>query len=498
MDNSHRHTPCAHLSRLRSLGGLLLLAASLLGMAPAALAQRAGEVEFSRGVGFAQTPGQLPRTLGKGLPLQEGDRLTIAEGSAAIIKLNDGTRMTLRPNSEMVVHQYQYKESASDNAMVLQLLRGGFRAITGLISKNSPNAARIQTTTATIGIRGTDFDARLCGPEYRVESAQVNASARPNAAAASAKLIDVQGDISAIDPAQAKRQLVTGAALYPGETIETGPAAKGVLIFRDDSRVTLGANTQLKVDSFVFDAQNPKEGSFLVSLVRGSLRALTGVIGKSNNRNVKFNTPTATIGIRGTGLDLDCGATASCNFFTWLGSIEVAQTGPGGQTGQNALQVLQAGQGLFVSRTEIRSLSAPTLEHLQRPDTVPVKLKELFGGASSTDTEQNAKTDKADRKSADNKSANGADNQASEPTNDKEEGLFVFVRDGHIQVTSAKETIHLGRGETGFARNDGLTGRPLNIPLFIQFDKVPLPNSANPMLNSVLGEMGKVSNNVCR
>jgi hypothetical protein len=30
----------------------------------------AGEVEFSRGVGFAQTPGQLPRTLGKGLPLK--------------------------------------------------------------------------------------------------------------------------------------------------------------------------------------------------------------------------------------------------------------------------------------------------------------------------------------------------------------------------------------------------------------------------------------------
>ena len=127
-----------------------------------ATAQTVGEVEFSRGAGFAQTATQTPRTLGKGLVLREGDRLTTADGAAAIIKLADGTRMTLRPNSEVVLQQYRFTESAPDNSMVMQLLRGGFRAITGLISKNSPNAASIRTSTATIGIRGTDFDARLC------------------------------------------------------------------------------------------------------------------------------------------------------------------------------------------------------------------------------------------------------------------------------------------------------------------------------------------------
>jgi hypothetical protein len=436
-----------------------LLGLLLIGISCTALAQRAGEVEFSRGVGFAQAPGQLPRTLGKGLALQEGDRLTIAEGSAAIIKLNDGTRMTLRPNSEMVVQQYKYQENASDNSMIMQLLRGGFRAITGLISKGSPNAARVQTTTATIGIRGTDFDARLCGPECGAESAKVPDAARQNVVAASAKLVTVQGAIHATDLSKTKRLLVEGASVYPGETVETAAAAKGVLVFRDDSRMTLGANTQFRVDSFVFDANNPKEGSFLVSLLRGSLRALTGVIGKTNTRNVGFNTPTATIGIRGTGLDMDCATPESCSFFTWLGTIEVTQTG------QTALQTLQAGQGLFVSRTEIRPLNAPTLEQLQRPDSVPVNLKQLFGTTGVTD---------------------------------QEEGLFVFVRDGHIEIASDKETLHLGRGETGFAGNDGQTGRPVKMPLFIQFDKVPMPNSANPMLISVMGEMGKVSNNLCQ
>ncbi|MCX7246220.1 MAG: FecR domain-containing protein [Burkholderiales bacterium] len=445
--------------RTSQLWRRLILGSLFLTVCLGALAQPVGQVEFARGVGFAQTPGQLPRILGKGLPLMEGDRLTMADDSAAIIKLQDGTRMTLRPNSEMIVQQYQFKEGSEDNSMVLQLLRGGFRAVTGSISKDSPDAARIQTANATIGIHGTDFDARLCGQDCKAESSKVTEKARPNSIAASAKLISAQGDISATDSNGTKRKLVEGASVYQGDTVETGAVSKGVLIFRDESRLTLGASTHFKVDGFVFDEKNPTEGRFFVSLLRGSMRALTGLIGKANNRNVGFTTDTATIGIRGTGLDLDCSSAGSCSFFTWLGTIVVS---PKGQT---ALQILQAGQGLFVSRTAIRPLTAPTLDRLQRPDTVPVDMKQLFisGGVSSDEV-----------------------------------GLFVTVRDGHIEVTSSKETLQLGRGETGFAGSDGRTGRPVDTPLFIQLDKVPLPNSPNPMLLSVVGDVKNRSNNLCR
>ncbi len=277
------------------------LAAPLAARAQAAAVPVVGEVEFSRGVGFAQADGKLPRTLGKGLALNEGDRLTTSDGSSAIIKLQDGTRMTLRPNSDIVLQRYQFKEGAQDNSMVMQLLRGGLRAITGLISKNAPNAARLQTPTATIGIRGTDFDARLCnGTECKTESEQVRERPHANAVLASAKLVGVQGEVNALDVSNARRRVVDGASIYPGETVETTASAKAVLIFRDDSRTTLGGNTRFRVDNFVFDDKNPGEGRFLVSLLRGSLRALTGLIGKSNNRNVSFTTPTSTIGIRGT------------------------------------------------------------------------------------------------------------------------------------------------------------------------------------------------------
>ncbi len=445
---------------------LAALGISLLLAAAAASAQTAGEVEFSRGVGFAQTPGQTPRTLGKGLPLREGDRLTTSEGASAIIKLEDGTRMTVRPNSELVLQQYQYKENAPDNSMFMQLVRGGFRAVTGLIAKGSPNAARVQTNTATIGIRGTDFDARVCARDCGVESARVAVGARPNAVQASAKIFASQGEVSAVDGAGQRRRLVDGGSIYPGDLVETGNGTRAILAFRDDTRITLGATTRFRVDNFVYDEKNAGEGRFLASVLKGSVRALTGLIAKANNRNVGFSTATATIGIRGTGVDINCtgacageagGADSGLTLFTWLGSIVV------NQSGQTALQVLLAGQGLFISPSGVIQINSQPPMDGPRPDGVPVPPK-LF---------------------------------SSDTVSDAEEGLFVFVRDGHIEIATAGEILHLGKGEAGFAGNAGETKRPVTIPKFIDFDTMPLPNSKNPLLVSVLQESGIKPNNQC-
>jgi hypothetical protein len=440
----------------------LLLAAQI------ASAQLVGEVEFARGVGFAQAPGQVPRTLGKGLSLKEGDRLTTSEGASAIIKLDDGTRMTVRPNSEMVLQQYHFKENAPDNSMLMQLVRGGFRAVTGLISKNAPDAAKVRTSTATIGIRGTDFDARLCVRECGVESSRMQESARPNAVQASAKVVNAQGELNATDAAGQRRRLVDGGSVYPGDVVETNPGTRAVLAFRDDTRITLGQATRFRVDNFVYDTQNAGEGRFLASVLKGTVRALTGLIGKANNRNVGFSTATATIGIRGTGLDIVCsgacaeeppaGDDSGLTVFTWLGSVSVQQTGT------TALEVLQAGQGLFISASGIRPIANQPAIDGPRPDTIDVPPK-LFSSDNVSDTE---------------------------------EGLFVFVRDGHIEIVTANDILQLGRGEAGFAGNNGNTARPGMIPKFLDFDKMPLPTSKNPLLVSVLADAGVKPSNQCK
>lgn len=433
-----------------------------IGIVNPALAQPVGEVEFARGVGFAQTTGQSPRTLGKGLSLNEGDRLITSDGSTAIVKMQDGTRMTVRPNSDMLIQQYQFKEAAQDNNMVLQLLRGGFRAITGLISKNSPNSARVVTKTATIGIRGTDFDVRLCTTDCKAESAKVPEQARDNAVLASAKFVAASGDVSAVDANGIRRTVVAGGSVYPGELVETSNNAGAVLVFRDESRLTLGSNARFKIDSFVFDDKNAKDGRFLVSLLRGSLRALTGLIGKANSRNVGFTTATATIGIRGTGLDMDCSdeaADTNCRFLTWQGTIEVT---PKGYTTPHILGV---GQGLLTGPNGAQPHNVPPLDHLQRPDGIQVDTKQLF---------------------------------ATSALDEGKEGLFVFVRDGHIEVATSTQVLHLGRGEAGFAGQDGTAMRPAQVPLFLEFDRTPMPNSKNPLMASVLAESGARPLNQCR
>jgi len=459
-----RTIPLAQVAARAALG------AFMVALCAAAGAQSAGEVEFSRGVGFAQTPGQTPRTLGRGLPLKEGDRLTTSEGASAIIKLEDGTRMTVRPNSELVIQQYQFKENAPDNSMLMQLVRGGFRAVTGLMTKNAPNAARVQTSTATIGIRGTDFDARLCARDCAVESARNSSTARPNAVRASARIISAQGEVSAVDGTGQRRRIVDGASVYPGDLVETGNGTRAVLAFRDDTRITLGGTTRFRIDNFVYDEQNAGEGRFLVSVLKGSVRALTGLIAKANNRNVGFSTATATIGIRGTGLDIICSgacagepgepgdAASGLTLFAWLGSIAVT---PAGQT---AMQVLQAGQGLFISPAGMTPVDTPPVIDGPRPDSITPPPK-LF---------------------------------SSDTVSDAEEGLFVFVRDGHIEIKTAGDVLHLGRGEAGFSGPTGDSRRPMIIPKFLDFDLIPLPGSRNPLLVSVLADSGIQASEQCK
>lgn len=413
-----------------------------------------------RGVGFAQSSGQAPRTLGRGLVLAEGDRITTAEGAQAILRFSDGTKMTVRPGTEMVLQTFRFRENAEDNSFVLQMLRGGLRAVTGLINKTSPNAARIQTNTATIGIRGTDFDARLCRADCAQEASRVTESARPNAVLASAKIIQLQGESNAVDAQGQRRRLSEGGSVFAGETVEVSASGRGVLIFRDETRITLGPSARLRIDNFVYDEANPREGRFAATFLRGTFRALTGLVARANNRNAAFSTSTATIGIRGTGFDVVC--TGPCagesggqdgtnqppqgasglTLAVWLGSIQVEGSG------LSALQVLNAGQALLITPGGVFPVPVPQLD-ITRPDTIQVPLQQLFGTGSVSESQ---------------------------------EGLFVFVREGHLEVASAGGVLQLGRGEAGFTGLNGEMIRPVVIPRFISFDTLLPPTTSNPGL----------------
>jgi hypothetical protein len=108
----------------------------------------------------------------------------------------------------------------------------------------------------------------------------------------------VVGEASAQAPAAAVRTLEVGDPVYLGDRLLTAPGALLELAFRDRTRFTLGSDTQMTVRQF--SAPESEAPSFLAEVARGVFRVVTGLIARQQPRAVKFITPTATIGIRGT------------------------------------------------------------------------------------------------------------------------------------------------------------------------------------------------------
>ena len=75
--------------------------------------------------------------------------------------MQDETYIMVRPDSRMVIEDFKYSEKKPEESRgFFSLLKGGFRAVTGLIKDKKKY--RYNTSVATIGIRGTEFSVRVC------------------------------------------------------------------------------------------------------------------------------------------------------------------------------------------------------------------------------------------------------------------------------------------------------------------------------------------------
>jgi len=90
-----------------------------------------------------------------------------------------------------------------------------------------------------------------------------------------------------------------GLKIMTGDTLGTGPDGSLGVILRDDSSLSIGPGSRLVLRSFLF---SPSEGKFDLEtrITRGTMAYLSGLIGKLAPEKARFETPTATIGIRGT------------------------------------------------------------------------------------------------------------------------------------------------------------------------------------------------------
>ena len=95
--------------------------------------------------------------------ISEGDTLLTARGTYARMKFADGGETVLRPESQMKVDNYRFddKKPEGDNVL-LSLLKGGMRSVTGLIGRRNREKVLVTAPNATVGIRGTHFGMLVC------------------------------------------------------------------------------------------------------------------------------------------------------------------------------------------------------------------------------------------------------------------------------------------------------------------------------------------------
>ena len=126
----------------------------------AAQQQPAGRVTITLGVVEAESAAGDIRSLMRGDPVFEGDTLRTGPAGRAQVRFTDRGVLSLRPGTELAIDEYGYDAAApATSSQTLNLSRGGFRTQTGGIASANRAAYRVQTPVASIGIRGTTFDA---------------------------------------------------------------------------------------------------------------------------------------------------------------------------------------------------------------------------------------------------------------------------------------------------------------------------------------------------
>jgi|GEM_PF-1226609 len=121
-----------------------------------------GKVIINVGDLQAENRGNL-RSLERHSDIYKGDRLITSYDSRSQIRMKDGALVSLQPNTEFAINDYNYDgQQDSTEVALFELIKGGFRTITGAIGHIHKKTYQVKTSVATIGIRGTHYGLLLC------------------------------------------------------------------------------------------------------------------------------------------------------------------------------------------------------------------------------------------------------------------------------------------------------------------------------------------------
>jgi hypothetical protein len=123
----------------------------------------------------------------------------------------------------------------------------------------------------------------------------------PQAALAlSGTITNISGAVVARQPDGSQRLLSIRSEVNEGDLLVTAENSYARVKFTDGSEVVLRPSTQVKIEAYRYEEGKPEGDGFVMSLLKGGMRSVTGLLARRNPERANYNTPTATIGIRGT------------------------------------------------------------------------------------------------------------------------------------------------------------------------------------------------------
>lgn len=210
-----------------------------------------------------------------------------------------------------------------------------------------------------------------------------------------ATVTHLSGTLSVVRADGSTRILSVRSEIQEGDILSTARETYARMKFSDGAEVVLRPETRFKVESYRYEAAKPNEDNFIVSLLKGGMRSVTGLLGARNKDRVSVQTSTATIGIRGTHFGLlmcnnDCGGIKTAAGQTPANGLHVdVASGAVSVTNGAGSQVLSAGQFGFVASGNVAPAITP------RSEAVQVTMKESISKNAGGGQAVNAKGDAA-------------------------------------------------------------------------------------------------------
>jgi len=136
------------------------VAAILLGFTASAWAADVGEIKILKGAAHLER-GKESLPLRVGMPVQETDKVVTGDDGTVGITFADNSLLSVGPNSVFAIDRYVFDSTTHAGQFDSTLSKGTLAVISGKMVKQSPDAMRVRTPSAIMGVRGTEFIVRV-------------------------------------------------------------------------------------------------------------------------------------------------------------------------------------------------------------------------------------------------------------------------------------------------------------------------------------------------